>query len=399
MESLPSEIFIDIIQFLSVKDIFLEVIVLCKSLKSSIQLCPFLLGRLIQLKLGLQRSLRPSYAEAQDILQRALTPSISSLDFRGFASSGGFDEDHPSYWVSNLYRDDGTGYCSRDNKNNINTAGVLSITQQPVIDPDSYNYFIKIFDKCEIIARSVFPFYKGNRNLSMFQIKEFRELYLSHTREIVAVLAAALKQTREDVNKELKEAFGKFKEPRITPADLRRRPEDMFVTLESIDYETASHGEQIAVISKVELSRQGGFTCPVETFMVFVSEIYVDIEDEEFNKYNKYNNLLIFEDVEQRFPGATRGRAKDEEGGIDYCEFIWSASKLKPVLWGKFTNRRGNVITAKLRERFTGNYLYSKLINPENRMAEMNDTHPSANIDCNYLLAFGSVVSLKPNLN
>ena len=396
MESLPSEIFIGIIEFLSVKDVFLELIITCRSFNSAIESCSYLLGRLIQLKLGLHRSLRRSYAEAQLILKSALSATPLPLDFRGFASSGGYDEDHPRYWVSNLYKDDGTAYCSRDNKNNINTAGVLAITQEVLIDPDSYNYFVKIFDKCEVIARSVYPFYKGNGNLSLYQIKEFRELYLTYNRQLVSLAAASLEQAPEEVNNQLKEAFEKFKEPRITPTDLRRRPEDMYVTVEKINYEAASYGDTVAVINKVELSRQGGFTCPVETFMVFVSEVCVDIEDEEFSRYD---NLLTYEIVQEKFPGATRGLEKNEEAGIEYSEFFWSSTGLKPVIWGKFTSRNGNVITAQLRDRFTGNYLYSKLINPENRMQEMNDTHPTTNIDCNYLLAFGAVVNLNPNRN
>ena len=395
MDFIPRDIFLEIIQFLSIKEVFLEVVLTCKHFKSTVESSRLFLGRLLQLHLGITRSLFPSYASAQLLFQAALSPHISELDYTGFATSGGYHEDRLKYWVSNLYRDDGSKYCSRDNKNNINTAGVLTITQEPKINQETYNYFLEIFNNSGFISDAVEPDYKRDGKLSLQQIREFRKAYNEREIDFIDELSWELQKSPEEVDRGLKEAFEKFNLPEIIPEDLRRRQDNLFVTLEKIDYNAGSHGDKIAVVSKVLLSRKGRFTCPVETFVIFVSEVYVDIEDEEFSRYD---NLLNYELVQKEFPGGTRGLEGDAESGCIYSEFYRSEGMLKPVIWGKFTNRKGKLISAHLWQKFSGNYLYSKLINAENRMDEMNDRHDTTNIDCSYLLAFGNVINLGENI-
>lgn len=391
MESLPSSVLIDLIEFLTVKEIFINIIPTCSHFKSIIESSEYLLGKLVRETLGFRRDLRLSYGKVENILRSVFSSESAPIDFKGFATSGGFDEDHPRYWVSNLFVNDGTGYCSRDNKNNINAAGVLSLTQEQGIDPTVHDYLVNIFNKSKIISMSIYPYYNGNNKLNKFQIKEFIEIYHNHTQQLIEIIAKEMGQTVEQISADLKENISKIKIQNIVGSALRRRPDDLFVNVENIDYASAASTSKFAVINKVELSRQGGFTCPVETFMVFASENYVDIEDEEFSRYD---NILTPEILKEKFPGATREIVTDEESGTCYSEFYWKPANLIPIIWGKFTTRLGNAIEVNLHHRFAGVYLYAKLINPDNRMAEMHDLHETTNIDCNYLLAYGHIVDL-----
>lgn len=45
----------------------------------------------------------------------------------------------------------------------------------------------------------------------------------------------------------------------------------------------------------IEISRDGPFSCPVQTVIVFTSEIYLDIETEELGRFD---HLFAHEDVD-----------------------------------------------------------------------------------------------------
>ena len=171
---------------------------------------------------------------------------------------------------------------------------------------------------------------------------------------------------------------------------MRRNKEDEYVMLEQVDYQSANDSKKVAIIERVKVSREGGFTCPLETFLVFVSEEYVDIEDEEFARYN---DLKTYEQVKNAFGGEC-GPIVQEESTC-YSEFLWTERKLKPVVWGKFTKRAGVLVNVQLKQVFAAKYLYMKLINPEDRMAEMNDMNQFTNIDCNYIVTEGKIIELE----
>jgi hypothetical protein len=188
----------------------------------------------------------------------------------------------------------------------------------------------------------------------------------------------------------MKIASKKIQDLNTVGIPIKRKTDDLYIMIDSINYDSANNSSKVAVFSSIKFSREGRLTCPVETFMVFISEIYVDIEDPEFEKYD---NILSFEELKKNFGNECKDLQTDQD--IEYAQFRNLPKKLKPVLWGKFTGRNGNEINAKLDEYFAGNYLYTKLINPENRMGEMNDNHDTTNIDVNFVLGYGKVVDLE----
>jgi hypothetical protein len=130
---------------------------------------------------------------------------------------------------------------------------------------------------------------------------------------------------------------------------------------------------------EITVSRKGRYTCPVETFIAFISQDFVPLECEQFNKYN---NLLQITDVEKlAYTTGLEISLGEELENVAYLTFRRVQRNLQPVIWGKFTSRAGEELTVKLKQVFTGKYFYLKAISPENRMQEMHDQHDHTNID------------------
>lgn len=394
MNSLPPEIIYEIVLYSSPKDTFIHLLRLNKNFYITITTSEYLLGLICKTLLKVSRSLRLSYKKCQNLLETFFKAPLKQIDFHGFATSGGFDENMPNYWVSNMYIDDGSMYCSRDAKNNINTAGVLLATQPVSLKPgdESYDYILNLLDKSIVLQRSIYPKYNRKGYIGLEHIRSILDIYTNYRAEFLKIICDETKEDKERMENEMEVIEKKVRDKRIVGVELQRRKDDFYVMVEPINFEAADNSSKVVVFSKVEMSREGNVTCPVETFMIFVSETYVDIEDPEFSKYD---NILDY-DTLKRICGYD---CKNLETGTDiqYAQFINTYRKLRPVLWGKFTGRQGNLISVNLDEEFVGNYLYTKLINPENRMTELGDQHETTNIDCSYVLGFGKVIDLDGN--
>lgn len=79
------------------------------------------------------------------------------------------------------------------------------------------------------------------------------------------------------------------------------------------------------VADRVHFSRKGGFTCPVQTFMIFVSDEYIDLESELFSNYD---NLLSEEDIDKLLetPAGSELKALETRdiSGVLFREFVHS---------------------------------------------------------------------------
>ncbi|OMJ78954.1 hypothetical protein SteCoe_21126 [Stentor coeruleus] len=392
MDLLPSVIIFEIIKFTSAKDIFSQIIRLNKNFYESITSSNYLLGIISKQALHLSKELRISYKKTRNLLETLYKAPNENIEFYGFATSGGIDENQLTYWVSNMYQDDGSIYCSRDAKNNINTAGVLKLTQKRVFQPGdrSYDFILKCLNKSKIIRKSIYPRYNEKGIIGLEHIRCVVQLYQESRRNFIHFLKDELKESEKKIQNEMNIASKKINDLKTVGVPGKRRDDNLYVMLESINYDSANNSSKVAVFSSIKFSREGRFTCPIETFMVFVSENYVDIEDPEFDRYD---NILSYEELKKNFGSEIKNLQTGED--IEYAQFCNSYRKLKPVIWGKFSGRNGNEINAVLDEYFTGNYLYTKLINPENRMSEMNDNHETTNIDVNFVLGYGKVIDLE----
>mmetsp|Transcript_17589 Transcript_17589/g.17557 ORF Transcript_17589/g.17557 Transcript_17589/m.17557 type:complete len:181 (+) Transcript_17589:649-1191(+) len=168
----------------------------------------------------------------------------------------------------------------------------------------------------------------------------------------------------------------------------RRRPDDPFVLVKPLNFKETSK-KLYACAQSFEFSREGRMTCPVQTFMIFISEEYIDIESEDLALYD---NLIISEDIDALIENDRRvpkAYPLVEETGYQYRLFNQTKNMLKPIVWGKFNIKEGDKMIVNLKDVFSGVYLYVKLINPENRMAEYNDLHDFTNIDARYVRLYG----------
>jgi hypothetical protein len=384
---MPETVLCGILEFLPAEEVLNSVSRLDKYFWEVVRSNEYLLGQLVRRRVRTERNLRQDWAGFCRTL-KALAAPQAWLDFTGFGTTGGYDEDQPIYWVSNLYQRDDSYYCSRDNRNNINTVGVLKITQAESQDNAAYAYLSRVFEKCHVLAVSVYPRFKTGP-LNNWQIRHFVSIFREHRRQVIQLVANDLKESEETVERDLTQAVKSIKTKKLDIVSLKRRSEDSYVMFEKIDTESADNSRKIAFITKVEVSREGGFTCPVECFMVFVSEKYIDIEDDEFTRYN---DIRTYERLKNAFPDEC-GTENGNENFV-YSEFKPTSRALKPVVWGKFLTRQTFVISVSLENGVLGNYLYMKLINPENRMAEMGDMHDFTNIDCSYVAAQGNILTL-----
>lgn len=185
-----------------------------------------------------------------------------------------------------------------------------------------------------------------------------------------------------------KSLYEELKNAEIQLIKYRRRTDDPFVIVEPLKFKENADG-LYACSKNLEFSREGKFTCPVETFLVFISEEIVDVESEDFSLYD---NLFESADLDNLIENDLKIPKTYEliEGvGFQYRLFKRTYNKLKPVLWGKFTSREGVKIETKLNDIISGRFLYVKLVNPENRMTEMNDLHDHTNIDASYVQLLG----------
>lgn len=74
----------------------------------------------------------------------------------------------------------------------------------------------------------------------------------------------------------------------------RRKENDPYVLIEPLNHQLINAKNSFSCIRSIEFSRKGNFTCPVETFLVFISDNFIDIEAEELSLYD---NLFSINDV------------------------------------------------------------------------------------------------------
>ena len=382
---MSSYILCEIFCFLDRKELVKGPLMVCKDFYTIIKTSNYLISQVLRNSLGFTTNFDLEYDFFLAITEKLKTEA-AWLDFKGFATSGGYDEDHAVYWVGNLYKNDGSSYCSRDNKPNINTAGVLESALE--IQEEPCEYILKVLQECKIIASSIYPQFKNKGVLGQSIKSSFQQLFYTYRPQIVEIISAEFKEPQAEVDRKLELEIKKMKIDLIDAVKFKRRPEDHYVMQENIDLNVANSSKKRGLICEVEVSRDGNFTCPLETFIVLCSEKYVDIEDAEFDKFN---DLRTYESLVEAFPGLVDGVNASE--GCSFCSFKRTRGNLRPLAWGKFTDRRKTEINIKLPYLVSGNFLYLKMINPDNRMQEMSDMHDHPNIDANYVIAKGWVIN------
>ena len=319
------------------------------------------------------------------------------IDLTGIATNGGMDGNDMRYWVGNMFSSYSLkAYCSEENKNNIVCAAVLSCLLQQEVSPqlalarktlaDELRRNEKLRTALPTLpsADSEAPFSEMEHTITLNMFPRLLELLVSDVTDVPEKRAKA---------SALMQHYLVLKASSLTLNDVLPDPSDCFHLERKIDKESIHSAKTFFWTRHILVSREGQYTCPLETFMVFVSMEFIPLESDAFNRFNNLresSDLIAF----SQSSGLEIIHSQFNQNGCSYHEFQRIHSPLQPVLWGKFTSREGTRLEVDLHDCFVGKYFYVKLINPENRMREMHDQHEFTNIDVKEAAAGGFLETL-----
>jgi len=395
MEGLDLCLMGEIMQYLDLKDLFLGFSLVCREFCQLAQ-DNYYLSRYVSSYLKIQKGIRQSAEQAQKVIKHVVTSQPKKLDFHGFGTTGGVDEDRGEYWVENLFVEGELGYCSRDNKDNLNCVGVLrsilpdTLTEEQKRDRQEVAEVVRSADALRGIIR--------NRiGLPGSPLNRMEEDFFKYVWTHASFLFFQESSSEESIRQRadyLNRLYQSLVEQEIKITDLRKDPKDLYTLIEPLDFQLIQQTPKTSVAKELVFSRKGNFTCPVKTFMMFISEDYLDPNSEELKVYD---NLKSSEDIDALMTNDSKlpqALPLVRDSHKEYRLFKWTPKPLKPLVWGKFISREGETLQVALKQIFSGKYLYVKLIDPENRMQEMNDMHEFTNIDSSYAGLIGYEIDL-----
>jgi hypothetical protein len=374
---LPSELLLEVLAFLSVKDLFLKIASTCSALNTLVW-SPRHLQTVIyrDFKLDL---LHPKPEVVRRLLRNAacFAPSQQRVEFYGFATNGGVDVDNTVMWVRNMFDVSDLGYSTRDEAFNVNCSAVLSSSLQI---PDLKQGPLAFLRRLES-ALNVPPCQETDSVMDLLvAIAGLRGLLTAEHHELY-----------DDYNKSVQNLF-KYVRP-----DVARLTKSIHLDLhltEPIDYDRVASSNQTCIINGLKISRKGSYTCPVASLVVMVSDSYVPVISPEFDRYNDLTSpaqVRLAHEMDPAVPDADAPLVRDE---FTCVEFKPSRGTLRPVLWLRFSPGHLEEISVTLSRRHSCKYLYVKLIDCENRKEIRGWMHPNTNIDITHVIATGSLVSL-----
>jgi hypothetical protein len=323
--------------------------------------------------------------------------NMQRVDLTGFATNGGIDGNNIIYWVGNMFNKHSLkSYCSEENKNNIVCAAVLSqfLKQEPSPQLEAAKSVLARIIRSSPRLRLVIPqLMPADSQEKMTELEEYIAMRMFSNLVEISLSEINEEEAKREKYSELARHYAVLRASALKLEDVLPDPTNHYMLERSIDKDSIRAQRTFFWTRKVVISREGRFTCPVETFMVFVSMDFIPLESDQFNRFN---NLREDSDL-RAFVTASEIdiiNSVFNQDGCSYHEFRKTSSPLQPILWGKFTSREGVKLKASLQQCFAGKYFYVKLINPENRMRDMNDMHEFTNIDIQGASAKGFVETL-----
>ena len=330
--------------------------------------------------------------------------SLNSIDFYGFATNGGVDEDNLHFWLRKVFqKNHSTGYCTHENVQNVNIAGVLSLSQnlQPSLSTQNElkDRLLQAVKNAETMGMNSRRLKEMASNESFFMI--YGADVLEQLSQNVPELVTLDGETREEMSLSVSQIITKIRGKPLNFANLRQNPHSELVLIESISKVDFPCFSSLAFIKSIRISRKGGFTCPVKTLIIFSSMRYIDIQNSVFDGYN---NLWTIRDVKALVESSQNYPSIFEivsEESYTMCEFKGKMGlDLQPIVWISFEsgeNVRIPAVTLHLSQTFPSLYLYSKLITPEDCRVQRGWEHDLLNIDLKYIAVKGEVVDLTNN--
>lgn len=387
MNELPEVLIELVFGFITPKDVFTSICMINKyfyDICKSKHFLNKLLGHFINTSLPI--SLGP--LRCKKYFERIFSKDNSRLlKFMGFATNGGVDDDLACYWIGNLFKEDSSSYCSRLNEN-MDTAAVLQSSQEKEFNHSQKKaraIAAKIIRENPLLSKIAGAKVPNEKNLLPMEERLFIDAW-DENRMLIDISSMNYSE------KVKQKVYNVLKKSQLKLSTLHKNNDINYVEKE-LDHEKVKNFDRIAFIRSLVISREGDYSCPLKTFVIFVSDYYEEIGNKAFQTFSSlynYEDLLALKETDERLSISKHV----VQLGYEYCLFRKSSSNLRPIMWGKFLRASENLLKINLDDYCSGKYMYAKLINCENRMSEMHDHHEMSNIDCTYICAYGFELKL-----
>lgn len=171
----------------------------------------------------------------------------------------------------------------------------------------------------------------------------------------------------------------------------------------------------IPIISEIEISRRGDFSCPLKTLMLFVAEERVEFkEDPILNLFGnatskdklksilltnrkqlpqlEYTNIITLKEMSRTY--SNDRILGDVKLGIFSNHGTTTLSKLRPLCWIQFTKAARKYCHFILPRacKFSGHFVIAKLIDCEDLREKYDDDSLVTNIDFSYISIKGTLL-------
>jgi len=322
------------------------------------------------------------------LIKAVYTCKATCIDYLGFATTGGLDDDDPYFWLRRVFKSDSRGYCTRVLASNITVSGVLAASQH--FKP-SDQMLQAVKERLQVAATRL-----GSQGERLRQIVSrqptLERLGAAMIEDIYGNYPDVLElpgETADQAATEVREILRSTSSRTIDVEKLRRRADNPWILEEPIENVDFPAYSQLAFLSKLKISRRGSYTCPVKTLLILSSLRYVDIEDEEFDIYEGLEDL-----AEVRKLGVRYVEERDE---YRYCELKCRGELgVQPLLWVQFAeSAEVDELVVDLEQRFPSLYLYLRLIDAEDRRTQQQWEHDLTNIDIRCVVPKGLEVLIQ----
>ena len=322
------------------------------------------------------------------LLKAVYTSKATCINYLGYATTGGLDDDDPYFWLRRVFKSDSRGYCTRVQAANVTLSGVLAISQD--FKP-SDQLLQSVRERLEIAATRM-----GSQGERLRQItnrqQTLERLGVVMIDDLYGNFPGALElpgETPDQTAVEVQEILRSTSHRSIDAEKLRKRADNPWILEEPILKVDFPAFPQIAFLRKLKVSRRGSYTCPVKTLLVLSSLCFTDIEDDVFRTYDGLGDL-----AEVRKLGI---RVIEESEEYTYCELKCRGEMgVQPLLWVQFAaNSEVDELVVDLEQRFPSLYLYLHLIDAEDRRTQQQWEHDMTNIDIRCVVPKGVEVLIE----
>lgn len=414
-----------ILDYLSPYSIFFSLGLTCKTLQKYLNSSDYIRQQSQKHCLGLSKNFKlPINFDFHSLWSNLSNKKIThDLPFYGYFTDGGMDENNTEYWVNRVFQRGNWSICSRSGKNFHIIGGlikgkdfildkthiyseILKVTE-PLVHPKQwYDKFFQCFKRRPSLLDQMM-------NERLFQMiffidrKKIQDFFLMNM--TIWKSNAILKQLDpDDIMKKLDD----FHEQSHLPLEKLDFTNNFIVKEKNIVYDEY----KLAIIKGIDFSRQGFFTCPVNCLMIFISEEFLEYnEDKEFRLFDGCDGWMCLRQKLFQYDLIHKIKStnipdlweysdlkKDESEQFQFVLFQNNINrkdfgKFKPMIWLKINEPNFDYLTLDFPRTncFSGKSVMLKLLECDKKEPWINDY----NIDINFLVFLGEILNLQEQSN